>query len=287
MSTDESSDQTPRGGEARIPNGPTTPDDHSGLTEGTRIAIPLGIALITGAFVALGIQGDLLSRLMRNSPTMVIAAFALAVVGVVVPLFALLVKGKVRTAAFALGALLLLVGTVVAIMAGVSGTGIREQPTVSVVAKAKTSAPTSTPSGAQTASGASSLPKAPASSAGSMTVQITATGSSLASNDRMLLRVVAFQPTIAVDVARTQCSNTVMADVDPKAGRVLFWGEAGPSATGGGTSSITLSVSQTEFRYLCAHAVLSARPGTDGSAGSFTTTLVDVRNLEPLPSGGA
>jgi cytochrome bd-type quinol oxidase subunit 2 len=101
-------------------------DEHSGLTDSTRLAIPLGLALITGAFVALGIQGDLLSRLMRNSPNMVITAFGLGVVGVVVPLFALLLKkGRARSAAFAAGGLLLLIGTVSAILAAVSGTGIR------------------------------------------------------------------------------------------------------------------------------------------------------------------
>lgn len=265
--------------------GPTSqPDDHAGLTS-ARIAIPLGLALIAGAFVTLGIQGDLLPRLMRNSPTLVFAAFTLGVLGVVVPLFALLLTGRLRKAGFALGASLLLVGTGVAIWAAVSGTGIREQPTVTIVAKAKTTASTTpktpSPTSTQTSATVTSATPTP-SSQSSTTVQITASALSLASRDRMLLRVVGYPATTNLGNAERNCLDTRRVDVDSEAGgTVLFSGETGPTVTGAGTSSVTLSVSQNSYRHLCAVAVLSAK-SNEGSSEA-TRVIVDLRNLEPLP----
>ena len=145
MSGVEAPAEGDNGGTVLAAKSASASEDHSGLTDSARIAIPLGLALITGVFIALGIQGDLLPRLMRNSPTQVVAAFALGVVGVVVPLFALLFKGWLRTAGFVLGAAFLLAGTVVAIWAAVSGTGVREQPTVTLIAKAETTVPPTPP----------------------------------------------------------------------------------------------------------------------------------------------
>lgn len=261
-------------------------DDHSGLADKARIAIPLGLALIAGAFVTLGIQGDLLPRLMRNSPALVILAFALGVFGVVVPLFGLLLEGWPRRACFGLGALLLLGGTVVAIWAAVSGTGIREQPTVTIVAKAETT-PSSAPSPAGTAPTRAPAPTTSTTPSTTpepvTTVQITATALSLASRDRMLLRVVAFSDATKLEDAQRSCSDTRTVDVAREVGgTVLFWGETGPTVTGSGTSSVVLSVSQDTYRYLCALAVLSAK--SNDSKSEATRVITDLHSLAPLPT---
>jgi len=270
---------------ALAPESASKSEDHSGLTDSARIAIPLGLALITGVFIALGIQGDLLPRLMRNSPTQVVAAFALGVVGVVIPLFALLFKGWLRTAGFVLGAAFLLAGTVVAIWAAVSGTGVREQPTVTLVAKAETTVsatPRTAGSGAPVKGGDSSSKPATETTT---TVQISASALSLASRDRMLLRIAAYPATTPLESARGTCTDTRQVGVDPSSGgTILFWGETGPTVAGSGASSVTLSVSQSSYRYLCAVAVLSSETDADPSDARSTTSLVDLRNFEPLPA---
>ena len=52
--------------------------------EGTSIG--LGMAAIIGVFTALGIQGDLFARMLRNAPRMATVAFAFALAGVVLGL---------------------------------------------------------------------------------------------------------------------------------------------------------------------------------------------------------
>src|SRR3954468_417740 len=89
-----------------------------------RLAIPGGVALIIAIFVALGIEGDVFSRLMRNSPERVAWAFNLAIIGVALPL--LLLGWKRRFTDPAAGVVLVLASSL-ALWIGVTGFGEREQ----------------------------------------------------------------------------------------------------------------------------------------------------------------
>jgi hypothetical protein len=138
--------------------------------------IALGMAAIIGVFTALGIQGDLLARMLRNEPRWTTIAFILALMGVVAGLVGAIFSGRRRPQRWVsfLGVLLLFGGAVVAIWVGVTSLGLRDQPTLTIRPLEVT--PTST------------IDPSPAS----VLLRITAGGSFLTSRDRMLLRVAGF-----------------------------------------------------------------------------------------------
>lgn len=227
-----------------------------------RLAIPLGIAVIVGTFVALGIQGEVLARLIRNSPVVVAIAMILAVLGVTLPAFFLKAETAEQPAvarAAKLGAFLLTFGTVVAVVGGAFGIGEREQPTVQIEQQGS------------------------ATSEGLVTYKITAAGTALRSVDRLLLRVSAFP----IKTPQGQASNDCRIDArEPRSdgSRVLVWAEGGPSSSGTVTSTATLTVDRNEFRFLCALAAMSARTQQPtGKDARFVSYLLDLRNAAESP----
>lgn len=106
-------------------------DPHAGLgsvVDRTRLAVPLALAVVTSVFVVLGIQGTILSRLLRNEPIAVAAAFAIAIVGLAVPLFWMGAKGRGRSISQVAGAGLVLLSASLAVVVGTSSFSEREHP---------------------------------------------------------------------------------------------------------------------------------------------------------------
>lgn len=224
--------------------------------------IGLGMAAIISVFTALGIQGELLARMLRNEPGWTTVAFILALTGVVVGLVGTIRGGRVKRLQWVsfLGVLLLFGGAVVAILVGVTSLGVRDQPTLSIrpleVTPTSTNDPTPT----------------------SVLLQITAGGSYLASRDRMLLRVAAFPGRVTTQAVWNACSNTAGDFLIVADGDVLAAGESGPSTTGTTTNTLTLRVSTGSYRYVCSHVVLSPQQG-NASDGRWVTMLVDLNSI--------
>ena len=246
------------------------------LGEPFRLALPLGAGVLVTFFATLGIEGDLLSRLLRNEPKLVLISFLLATIGVILPLFTL--SEKVKDWWAALGAFLLLVGFGLGMFAAIRTTGEREQPNIKLTR----------------------LANASESSSSEVRVQVEATGSNLASSNRMLLRVVILPPTLGMGDAKELCSTTKarngdlesVGDVElPQSARVVAWQESGPDQTGNTSNTTTLAIDTATHGWVCAHAVLfdptsaPEEPGTSDppEAGDddarFSTAIVDLQEL--------
>lgn len=218
------------------------------LHDSARTAIPLGIALIGGVFVSLGIQGDLLPRLLRNAPVPVGLALTGAVLGVTAPLVLSGLKPEKLKWVTIVSALLLVVSTCAAIFTGILVTGTREQPNVDVTGIAIDA------------------------TNHSATLEVAATSLSLASDDRMLLRIAVFDHSTSLGRATSACADTRDVDIaEPPSAEVVYWGETGPTATGTADTTYTFTVDTAKFRYACAIAVLSR-----GGAPRASTVTVDL-----------
>ncbi len=123
-------------------------------------------------------------------------------------------------------------------------------------------------------------------SQGTATVRVDASALSLASSNRMLLRVVTFTDSTSFEEAYHACRNTVRDGIEVSApardgelrpvpgARIVYWGETGPNATGTAETQYVFAVSTPEDRYACAHVVLSK-----GSDQRASTAMLDLRNL--------
>lgn len=250
--------------------------------DSVRTAIPLGIAVVAGVFIALGIEGEGLSRLIRNSPLLVTAAMTAAVLGVTIPLLGDIWSKARSTKRLPgiIGFILLITGAAIAIWAGAHGIAVREQPDIKFEQLG------------------------PVTSDSTVTFKVTATALSLRSDDHMLLRVLAMQatakdPTKGADPTGSPCGDA--GRVAPPGGRVLVWAEGGPSATGTVTTTATVTVSRKEFTHLCALAVLNtqsklgANPSSNPTTGArgrdtglrSTRSIVDLRGATTTPSSSA
>jgi hypothetical protein len=257
-------------------------------------SIGLGVAAIVGIFTALGIQGDLLARLLRNVPEAVTWSFVLAIVGVAAGVLAVAVSSfaKRRTVGTTVISRILTVaglgalafGAVRAINAGVEGAGIRDQPTVAITPLQVTPASTTsaTPSDASTTSPTPS----------NVLVRVDASGSFLASQDRLFLRVAGFPAKVTPQEAWGACSSTAPPFMTVNGGEVLAASEVGPSTSGTATSSETFNVSTRPksattdgstrvYRYICAHALLSDK--LEHPDYRWVTALLDLE-LSGVPS---
>ncbi|GAA3716742.1 hypothetical protein GCM10022204_40690 [Microlunatus aurantiacus] len=242
------------------PSGPrrSRPD----ATEAARLAIPLGISLVIGVFVALGVQGDAFARLIRDSPTVVAWSLVLAVVAVVAPLVVGLVDvPRAELWGGVVGAVMLCVAAIVAISAGTTGIAAREQPDIGIV-----------PQGVDSANRAS--------------LTVKSTGLSLSSGDHMLLRVMTFPPSTSPAAAFRACRDTRGDHVvtPPLEGELakaelIYWGEGGPTATGAVEASVPLTLDRTAVRYVCGLAVLNGRTGGPSDPARFSTVLLDLRTV--------
>ncbi|MGY1664873.1 hypothetical protein [Geodermatophilus sp. SYSU D00696] len=223
-----------------------------------RTGLPVALGGLTGVLVALGLSGDALSRLVRNSPRATATAVVLAVLGVTIPVLAAVGQQFQRTAVL-LGGVVLVTGAVVAVMGGASAIAEREEPGLTLTSRAVD------PTGA------------------TVRIEVAARGSSLAIEEHVLVRVVAFRAGTAMDDARAACADTKDLTVQttddagrPVAQPVLYSGESGPTTTGATSHTITLAV-PTTYEYVCAHAAL-----TDRSAGSDPRTATVIAAVAGL-----
>lgn len=217
---------------------------------------PLGIATVIAILAALGIQGDLLSRLLRNSPAGITVALILAVTGGL----GLIASTANRARLATLAGFALITAAIIAIWVGVQSVGDREQPDVEVNALTHDT------------------------ETGTLTFKANATGLSLATKDHMLLRVVGIKQSATAEgkerAAWNACRNTYNGGLDPiDNGELLYWGESAPSLTGTTDASAVLTVNDGDFEYVCAVAVLSGDEKVANGEERSSTVMVSLNRL--------
>ena len=249
---------------------PASPNDQDSSAGGpgarAKTQIAIGMAAIIGVYTALGLEGDLFARLMRNHPTAVTLAFVLALLGVAAGLIgtAIAPTNRARPALNLAASLLLAGGAIFAVWVGVDGIGVRDQPTLHI-------SPLGVPAGTDMHGQVAAVG-----------YNVTASGAGLASEDRMLLRVSGFPSSAVLTTQQVWdlCSSTAgQYMTHEQGGVVLASNETGPSLTGTSTTELTVHVHPSDYRWVCAHAVLAPKPGQPD--GRFVTTLIDTRYSTP------
>lgn len=260
--TDEGSAPADEGSAARQNNSPWDP--------ALRLAIPLGVALIVGLLAAIGIDGDPRDRLFRNEPQKLARALTLAVFGVGIPVFAQQVlshipsdwrwyKPWISIAApmivLVISGALILLASIQALNIGAHGLAEREQPSL-----------TMTPSGLR--------------EGGDVRVTVGAAAPSLASYEKMLLRVV------AIEGKRDSGRHAAVCDVPhdssngaPVPHSVVHWVESGPTRARNVESTATVQVSPKEVGYVCAYAALFERDPFSKRDDRTTWGIVSTRDI--------
>lgn len=264
-----------------------------------RVAALAYFGLLIAVLAGLGIQGDILTRLLRNEPGALAWAVTLTLVGGVVAAIALLwPKAKKKVAAvvlavvLAISAVVALVGVCVAVWNGTASLSVRETPSLdlSVVHK----------------------------DASTITVTADAAATSLRANETMLLRVIALlDPTdrhpFAVgnicwsDGARSSDpapssdptgsgepagSGEPTRSGDGRGFVLLYWGDTGPTTAGVAATQwkadVEIDGDFGEIRYICAKAVISDRAVPPPPPGEVVRVTASPRPTptRPTPTPG-
>lgn len=253
------------------------------VADAVRLLIPLGTATVVGVFVALGIEGDARERLIRNQPGDVVMAFALVLVGLTLPVLLERFRNWLPPI---IGGALVLGGALVALDAGSRSISDREQPDLKI-----TTAPVK-------------------GQPGNVDVVVTGKAISLASKEKMLLRVIAVRPTasgLLFDLCRSSAvpgheleslEPARRASAGPDPVRTLHWGESAPSAKGETSASASFRLPSLQFSHVCAYAALTSRttnsadhaaqptnrrtnsgnPAADQVTDRFAVDIIDLRS---------
>ena len=192
--------------------------------------------LIVAALAAVGIEGQLITRMVRNLPIQVGIAVSLALLAVAVGTALLAGNRAIQIVALSLG---LIVCAIVGL--GAYSLTIREDPSVTL----------------------SALPH---ESTSGVLVRARASATSLRSDDNLLLQVVGIDTvaTVADDVQDNLCT-VVLQEVDRDnqqalrdGVRLLHWVETGANAEGKTTASVDLVVEEGSNEAFCVYAALSS-----------------------------
>lgn len=207
--------------------------------------------LVVGVLAALGISGNLLTRMVRHYP--VLAAIALAVVIALVSLLLVLTVREKRVPVYTIAGLAAVL--IFAAALGAKSQTDRENPSVSF-----------------------SVTK---SEKGALSVTAKATGSVLRSDDKMLLRLLgltgSFKSNSELKLkASNECRWGSLQRHDPKVPQqVLAWIETGPNASGDASAETTIPV-PSDLRYICAFAILSSHGSAVKKPGPSNWALIDL-----------
>lgn len=250
-----------------------------------RVAALAGVGLAVAVMAAIGLDREAQSRIIRNHPTPIAWALALAVLGLTLPVITLavpetwkmatpsfhwtwnplkliagavtsivypLLQGesgrRIRIVAQLVGGIVFIGATVLLVRIGVAGVSVRESPTLKITVER------------------------PADSS-VVHVTILADVPVLRSAERMSVRVAGVNPKDAseVDLSCKHMNSQVHA-VPPRGtaipfesrgmpgvGRVLYIAETGPSSTGKASLEATVNVEAADFTHVCAYAALTSR----------------------------
>ncbi|MFD1210652.1 hypothetical protein ACFQ36_01175 [Arthrobacter sp. GCM10027362] len=247
----------------------TEPSKNEGTPEkppvGVWVAISAALAVVVAIFTALGLEEDLLRRMVRNDPRGTAWAIGFVIVGASVPVILLLIP-KTRRWATALtavvtilSALLVVTGMIKVLWTGAESLHSRDMPGLSL--------------------------SAVKSSSGAVTITSEATAAALRSSERILLRIYAVGSSASTDLDVERLCRDVdwpASNVPSSGSRVLHWGEAGPDRTGTAKVSESLVINGDDFSFVCAYTALLWKPPKEEPY--FASSVVDLRSLTFAPT---
>jgi hypothetical protein len=207
-----------------------------------RLAIPLGVGLIIGLFTSIGLQGEALQRVIRNTPSSVSTILTVAVIGVGVPALILILRyylpenwwNHIVTRILVglvviVGSVLLLIASINALRVGTTGIAERENPGLKLELSPREEA---------------------------LTLTVHAVAPTLSSDEKMLLRVSALSENVEGQAASDACRTTVIGS--SRDAHVLAYVETGPGRDGNAVDSVTVTV-PASANAVCAYAILYDR----------------------------
>lgn len=225
---------------------------HTSHPEKIRAAALLALLAAAAVFTTLGIEGETLERVIRNDPRGTSYSIGAVIFGLSLPLLTLApaaISGKNTSPgsvarlvwATRVSSLLVLGGLLSLVSISAASLHEREMPTLSTVATK--------------------------ASSDTVTIKYKAVAPSLRSNEKVLLKVVALRAEVEGQDLPRLCldpgvllPNTDHLDPDFRNRRILHWGESGPNRVGEATVAMDVSVSNAEFRYVCAFTTLFNTP---------------------------
>lgn len=223
----------------------------SAVTEDPKLAAGLAAAgtLIVGAFAAVGISGDLLPRMVRNEPIWTAVLVCAALILVAIAVFSSNAK--------------LIVVPLTLVLLGIVVTGVlslqqRENPQVAVTADVDES--------------------------GKVLLAVTASASSLRSDERMLVQLVGLTRELAGGELKAACRQSQStADADRDDLDVLISNETGSAANGASSLVVQAFAAEDAYVRYCALAILGERSVSNAADDRFAWAYIDTPVLPAVP----
>lgn len=232
---------------------------------GAWVAVTAALGVVVAIFAGLGIEQDLLRRMVRNDPEGVAWAIGFVIVGASIPviLFVIrLIRGRlaaVFTAVVSIvSAVLVVIGMINVLRTGTESLHSRDMPSLSL--------------------------SAVKSASGAVAITADATAPALRSTEKMLLRVYGVGSSASEDLdLDALCRNTQWPGIKASSSGsgVLQWGEAGPDTTGTAKVHQNLIVDGNNYRFVCGYAVLFNAPNEQPY---YAWSVVDLRSLVVTPT---
>lgn len=250
---------------SQSPREPSSPDSDgdgglaTSVPKSVQIAAWAYFALLIAVLAAIGLQGDLLLRLIRNEPIIMGVAIALTLFGGVLSAAILLWKAQAWAKwAVASGVLIAAGGLILGVMYGAISFDRRELPSLDLTVERLDE--------------------------NTISVSAVASVISLKTHEKMLMRVLMFGDP-GPDKNPHELCNSYSTDrpAEHDEARVLFWGETGVGANGAGSTTWTGKVTiGEEVRHVCALTVNTARKGEkDNGISQWVIAITDVTPLAP------
>ena len=228
-------------------------------SELARAEIAVAGSFVVGIFTALGIQGELLTRAARNDPALIIVAFSLMIVGLVVPLIS---DVSAPTWVDGLAIFFVVAGAILTLITGGLSLAKRETPALAMTTTWSETAPVIA------------------------NVTVTASATSLRSNEDIVLRVASLTPDS--DQARwDQCRKKTGPWTDPSlggTGRVLSWGTSGPDTAGEAEIAVAVRADPALTEYVCAYTELRDRSPSKNDDDRFSWAVYRLTYSSSTPA---
>lgn len=237
----------------------------------TRVTLYGTFTSALAILAAIGIQGDVLGRLIRNDASTFPLAIAVVFIGAIIPVAGITFSARAARYSTWIGILILSIGLVWLIALGTGSLALRDQPVVNLSTRID--------------------------SQGNVHISADSSTSSLKANETMLLDV----KTIDAVAAEGQgvnfwCRAYLEGPArDSAPARSIYWGETGPSTTGSATDRYSVVLKPSSARYVCARSALRVEsPSSSMSAKKLASAeakllrnardavvIIDLNNMQP------
>jgi hypothetical protein len=224
-----------------------TPKEPGSEVIAARAAMALGVALFVAILVGLGIQGDLLIAMIRNSPWGVAIGFSVILVGLALPFFTV---GGVGPKYLPIVAVLLLVGgAIMTVFVAANSYSVRERPTLALTASNSSTVPLQT------------------------TIGVKASATSLLAQDSLAIRVIGYSGE-ARDAWGAACAGKLDAETLPGS-ELLYLGGSGPTKSGAASIEVSIPVDSGKYDYVCVLANLTTH-ANDKNRSHFSRAVLSL-----------